>query len=54
MDDIVIEIKRFEKERKTYKKKMSFNFILIQKRKNIRVGSEINKLQDNINQMKRN
>lgn len=51
MDDIVIEINDLKKERKklTKKKNELHTYIDSEKEKNIRVGSEINKLQDNIN-----
>lgn len=51
MDDIVIEINDLKKERKklTKKKNELHTYIDSEKEKNIRVGLEINKLQDNIN-----
>lgn len=51
MDDIVIEINNLKKERKklTKKKNELHTYIDSEKEKNIRVGLEINKLQDNIN-----
>lgn len=51
MDDIVIEINNLKKERKklTKKKNELHTYIDSEKKKNIRVGLEINKLQDNIN-----
>jgi len=50
MDDIVIEINDLKKERKklTKKKNELHTYIDSEKEKNIRVGLEINKLQDNI------
>lgn len=51
MDDIVIKINDLKKERKKLKKKKNelHTYIDSEKEKNIRVGLEINKLQDNIN-----
>ena len=51
MDDIVIEINDLKKEQKKLKKKKNelHNYIDSEKEKNIRVGLEIKKLQDNIN-----
>ncbi len=51
MDDIVIEINDLKKERKklTKKKNELHTYIDSEKEKNIRLGIEINKLQDNIN-----
>jgi hypothetical protein len=51
MDDIIIEINDLKKERKklTKKKNELHTYIDSEKEKNIRVGLEINKLQDNIN-----
>lgn len=51
MDDIVIEISNLKEERKKLKKKKNElrAYIGLEKEKSIRVGIEINKLEDNIN-----